>query len=103
MANYYPSPDFSAATISTTGTGHIGGNFDVATSKFTVAAAPGNPVVAGPWAVPGAVTAPSTADIAGNFSVATPLFPVAAARGNPAIAGTLAVTGTTTLAAVNIS
>lgn len=57
----------------------VTGNFDVNTSKFTVAAATGNTLVAG------------TLDATGNFAVNTDKFTVAAATGNTLVAGTLTV------------
>lgn len=101
--NYYPSPDFAAATISTTGAGHIGGNFDVNTSKFTVNATSGATHVAGDFDVAtnkftvasasGNTAVAGTLGVTGDFSVATTKFTVAASSGNTVVAGTLGVTG----------
>lgn len=46
----------TATTISASSTGHFGGDFDVATNKFTVAAASGNTLIAGTLGVTGALT-----------------------------------------------
>jgi len=62
-----------------------GGDFSVATNKFTVASATGNTAVAG------------TLGATGDFAVNTNKFTVAASSGNTAVAGTFAVTGATTL------
>ena len=62
-----------------------GGDFSVATNKFTVASASGNTAVAG------------TLGATGDFAVNTNKFTVAASSGNTAVAGTFAVTGATTL------
>ena len=70
-----------AGTFDVTGAFTLGGNFSVATNKFTVNATSGNTLVAG------------TLDSTGNFAVATNKFTVAAASGNTAVAGTLNVTG----------
>jgi hypothetical protein len=102
MANYYPSPDFSAATISTTGAAHVGGNFDVATTKFTVAAASGNTAVAGTLGVTGTSTL-AAVNISGDVAVATNKFTVAAASGNTVVAGTLGVTGVATFTAAPVT
>jgi hypothetical protein len=64
-----------------------GGDFSVATNKFTVASATGNTAVAG------------TLGATGDFAVNTNKFTVTAASGNTAVAGTLGVTGATTLSA----
>ena len=90
-----------------------GGDFSVATNKFTVASATGNTAVAGTLGATGdfavntnkfTVTAASgntsvagTLGAAGNFAVNTDKFTVAASSGNTAVAGTLGVTGATTL------
>lgn len=74
-------PAISTATITTSGTINSGGNFSVATNKFTVAAASGNTAVAG------------TENVVGNFSVNTSNFTVAGASGNTVVAGTLSSTG----------
>jgi hypothetical protein len=58
-----------------------GGDFSVATNKFTVASATGNTAVAG------------TLGATGDFAVNTNKFTVTAASGNTAVAGTLASTG----------
>lgn len=78
-------PAISTSSVSTSGTINSGGNFSVATNKFTVAAASGNTAVAG------------TENVVGNFSVNTSNFTVAGASGNTVVAGTLAVTGASTL------
>lgn len=77
----------AAATGNTSiaGTLHAGGDFDVATSKFTVAASSGNTSVGG------------ALHAVGDFDVNTSKFTVAASSGNTAVAGTLNVTGATTL------
>jgi len=62
-----------------------GGDFSVATNKFTVASATGNTSVAG------------TLGATGDFAVNTDKFTVAASSGNTAVGGTFAVTGATTL------
>ena len=64
-----------------------GGDFSVATNKFTVASATGNTAVAG------------TLGATGDFAVNTNKFTVTAASGNTSVAGTLGVTGATTLSA----
>ena len=64
-----------------------GGDFSVATNKFTVASATGNTAVAG------------TLGVTSDFAVNTNKFIVTAASGNTAVAGTLGVTGATTLSA----
>lgn len=87
MPNYYPAPAAELDTLQVDGVANVDGNFSVATSKFTVAAASGNTAVAG------------TLGVAGNFAVATDKFTVAAATGNTVIAGTLSVTGIATLKA----
>jgi Chaperone of endosialidase len=90
-----------------------GGDFSVATNKFTVASATGNTAVAGTLGATGdfavntnkfTVTAASgntavagTLASTGNFAVNTDKFTVAASSGNTAVAGTFAVTGATTL------
>ena len=90
-----------------------GGDFSVATNKFTVASATGNTAVAGTLGATGnfaintdkfTVTASSgntavagTLASTGNFAVNTDKFTVAASSGNTAVAGTFAVTGATTL------
>ncbi len=62
--------DTTNFTVSgTTGAVHTAGDFDVATNKFTVAAASGNTVVAGTLNVTGAITGALT----GNASTATAL------------------------------
>ncbi|UOF77105.1 hyaluronidasE [Caudoviricetes sp.] len=58
-----------------------GGDFSVATNKFTVASATGNTAVAG------------TLGATGNFAINTDKFTVTASSGNTAVAGTLASTG----------
>jgi hypothetical protein len=75
----------------------ITGDFSVATSKLTVAAASGNTAIAGTLAVTGASTLTGATNVVGNLSVNTNKFAVTAASGNTAIAGTLAVTGASTL------
>ena len=90
-----------------------GGDFSVATNKFTVASATGNTAVAGTLGATGdfavntdkfTVTASSgntsvagTLASTGNFAVNTDKFTVAASTGNTAVGGTFAVTGATTL------
>lgn len=64
-----------------------GGDFSVATNKFTVASETGNTAVAG------------TLGATGDFAVNTDKFTVTASSGNTAVAGTLGVTGATTLSA----
>lgn len=85
------SQTFNAGWTGTTGslssTLHVGGNFDVATNKFTVAAASGDTLAAG------------TLDVTGNFAVNTNKFTVTASNGNTAVAGTLGVTGNATFSA----
>jgi len=83
------SGDFQVATskftvAALTGNTAIYGDLAVATNKFTVASATGNTVVAG------------TFHGAGDFDIATNLFQIAAATGNTLIAGTLGVTGAIT-------
>lgn len=58
-----------------------GGDFSVATNKFTVASATGNTAVAG------------TLGATGDFAINTDKFTVTASSGNTAVAGTLASTG----------
>jgi hypothetical protein len=76
-------------TISTAGsfssTLHVVGNFDVNTSKFTVAAASGNTLAAG------------TFDVTGDFKVNTSKFTVIASSGNTTVAGTFLSSGAATL------
>lgn len=67
----------SAAGVVVPGTLDATGNFAVATSKFTVAAATGNTLAAG------------TLDATGNFAVNTNKLTVAAASGNIASAGSV--------------
>jgi hypothetical protein len=110
---------FNAGWTGTTGslssTLHVGGNFDVNTSKFTVNASNGNTADAGTLdttgdfrvntnkftvtAVSGNTAAAGTLDSAGDFRVNTTKFTVAAATGNSAVAGTLGITGDTTFGA----
>jgi hypothetical protein len=78
-------------TLDVSGAGDIGGDFSVATNKFTVASATGNTAVAGTLAVTGAT------GIDGDFDINTNKFTVASATGNTQIAGTLGVTGAATL------
>lgn len=73
----------TAAAINASGAVGVDGDFDVATSKFTVASASGNTLVAG------------TLDSTGDFDVNS-VFTVAAASGDTVISGTAAVTGATT-------
>jgi len=77
-------------SLSVSGALDVGGNFSVATDKFTVAAASGNTTVAG------------TLGVAGNFAINTDKFVVTASSGDTnilgsmTIAGDLTVNGTTT-------
>ena len=99
----------------TTGAVHTAADFDVATNKFTVAAATGDTVVAGTLGVTGVttltgslaanggITVDSTnftvhgttgaVHTAADFDVATNKFTVASATGNTVVAGTLGVKG----------
>lgn len=106
-------PAISTSTISTSSTIHSGGNFDVGTTFFTVAAASGNMVSLGnfnlssdfnintnKFQVVGASGNTSTAgtlSATGNLAINTNKFTVTASSGNTLVAGTLAVTGATTL------
>jgi hypothetical protein len=92
------------------GTATITGNFAVATTKFTVAAATGNTVVAGTLGVTGASSlaaltattiAGTTGAFSGDFAVATNKFTVAATTGKTVVGGTMDVTGASTLAALS--
>ncbi len=74
-----------AATLDSTAA--VAGDFAVATTTFTVAAATGNVAVAG------------TENVVGDFSVATSKFNVTAASGNTTAAGTFAATGAISSAA----
>jgi hypothetical protein len=87
---------FGVASASFTGTLDAAGNFSVATSKFTVAAASGNTSIGGTLAVTGAST------LSGAVS-ATAAGTGLAVTNNATIGGTLGVTGTTTAAAVTAS
>ena len=89
------------------------GDFNVATTAFTVASGTGNTAVGGTFSVAGAstltgaatlsstldvtgaTTLSDTLDVASHFKVAGTKFAVDAASGNTVIAGTLAVTGAT--------
>jgi hypothetical protein len=93
---------FGVAAASFTGTVDAAGNFSVATSKFTVAAASGNTVVGGTLGVTGATTV-AALTTSGDLTVGSSKVTMAAATGNTAIGGTLSVTGTTTAAAVTTS
>lgn len=70
-------------TVSTAGAVHCASDFDVATSKFTVAAATGN------------------THVAGDFDVATTKFTVAAATGNTVIGGTVSIPTGAAISAVS--
>lgn len=59
---------FSGTTGSFSSTLHAGGNFDVASSKFTVAAASGNTVVAGTLGVTGTATFTANVNPATNYT-----------------------------------
>lgn len=80
------APAFSAGWTGTTGslssTLHVGGNFDVATTMATIAAATGNTSIAG------------TLHAGGNFDVNTSKFTVTASTGATTVAGTLQATST---------
>jgi hypothetical protein len=75
--------DTNKFTVSTAGAVHCASDFDVATPKFTVAAATGN------------------THVAGDFDVATTKFKVAAATGNTVIAGTVQVPLGTSISAAS--
>lgn len=91
--------DSSAKTFA--GDVTVSGNYVVGASKFTVAAATGNTVVAGTLGVTGlstlsSATVTGTLGVGGDFSVNTNKFTVTASNGNTVVAGTLGVTGTIT-------
>jgi hypothetical protein len=86
MADYYPSPDFTAADVVATGDLTVGGN----------AAVTGNTVLTGTLDVTGATDFAGAVDVDGAFSVADTKLTVAAATGNTVVAGTLNVTGVVT-------
>jgi hypothetical protein len=80
------------------GTLNSGGNFSVATNKFTVNATTGDTVVAGDLSVTGSfnptsISTSGTINSGGNFSVATNKFTVNATTGDTVVAGDLSVTG----------
>jgi hypothetical protein len=94
-------------TLDVSSSADIGGDFSVATNKFTVLAASGNTSVAGTLGVTGAttlsstlgvtgaVTLSSTLALTGDLTINTNKFSVTAASGNTSIAGTLDITGAT--------
>jgi hypothetical protein len=77
--------------LDVSGAGDIGGNFSVATNKFTVAAASGNTAVAGTLGVTGATTLSSTLGVSGNTTLSGTL----GVTGATTLSSTLAVTGAT--------
>jgi hypothetical protein len=102
-------------TLDVSGAADIGGDFSVATNKFTVASATGNTSVAGTLGVTGAVTLSNSLSVSlaatfnnsvtisgatqlnGGFTVDTNKFIVADSTGNTTIAGTLDVDGAVNL------
>lgn len=84
-------------------TADVAGNFSVATSKFTVAAASGNVYALGTLEVDGAAQFDSTMAVAGNFAVNTDKFTVAASTGNIAAAGNAVIDGSITAASLTTS
>lgn len=93
----------TAAAIDASGAVGVDGNFDVANTKFTVAAASGNTAILGDVAVntnkftvaasSGNTLVAGTLAVTGDVAVATNKFTVAAATGNTLAAGTLTSTG----------
>jgi hypothetical protein len=102
-------------TLDVSSSADIGGDFSVATNKFTVAAATGNTTVAGTLGVTGNTTLSGTVTVSlgatfnnsvtiagatqlnGGFTVDTNKFVVADSTGNTTIAGTLDVDGAVNL------
>ena len=86
----------TATTGDFSGAVGVDGDFDVATNKFTVAAATGNTLVAGTLDAAGLASLDGGIDVDGAFTVAN-------TSGNVATTGTLGVTGVSTLGVVNAS
>lgn len=84
--------------LSVVGATTLGDDVTVGSSKFTVAAATGNTVVAGTLGVTGATTLTGAAALNGGLTMDSTAFVVANTTGDTSIGGTLGVTGATTLA-----